>query len=136
MTAELRLLGSVDGAGQEDLAELYRLAGWIGREEDGGFLRKAVAGSTLFCAAFDGGRIVGCGRAISDGVSDAYLQDIVVHPDWRKQGLGGKIVRFLIGRLRERGVDWIGLVGEPGTEKFYRELGFEAVPDFTFYKLG
>lgn len=72
---------------------------------------------------------------ISDGVSDAYLQDIAVHPDWRRQGVGGRIVRFLTDELRRRGIDWIGLVGVPGTERFYPEQGFEAVPGYTFYRL-
>ena len=37
--------------------------------------------------------------------------------------------------LKERGVDWIGLVGEPGTESFYRNLGFEEQKNFTLWKL-
>ena len=75
------------------------------------------------------------GRALSDNVSDAYIQDIAVSPAFRKHGIGGEIVRTIIAELRRRGVDWIALVGEPGTERFYRELGFEAKPDHTFWKL-
>lgn len=135
MALELRFLDSIDDAGKAELATLYRLVGWIGPEDGDDFLRGVVSGSLLFGAAFDGKRIVGCGRVISDGVSDAYLQDIAVHPDWRRQGVGGRIVRFLTDELRRRGIDWIGLVGVPGTERFYPELGFEAVPGYTFYRL-
>ena len=34
-----------------------------------------------------------------------------------------------------RGVDWIALVGEPGTEDFYRSLGFRAPAGFTFWRV-
>ena len=80
-------------------------------------------------AAFDGGRLIGMGRALSDGAGDAYIQDIVVDPDYRKQGIGGAIVKMLVAELRDAGVSWIGLVGAPGTEKFYRELGFAPLKD-------
>ena len=77
---------------------------------------------------------MGMGRALSDGCSDAYIQDVVVDPGFRGRGIGGKIVMFLVGELRARGVDWIALVGEPGTEAFYRSLGFAAPEGFTFWR--
>ena len=63
-------------------------------------------------------------RALGDGVSDAYIQDVVVEPDRRGQGIGSELVRMLVAELRKAGVSWIGLVGAPGTERFYRKLGF------------
>ena len=74
------------------------------------------------------------GRVLSDGVSDAYIQDVVVHPDFRGQGIGGEIVRFLVRELEKNGIDWIALVGEPGTEKFYARLGFEEKKGFLLWK--
>ena len=64
------------------------------------------------------------------GVSDAYIQDIVVRTDYRGQGWGRKIVAFLVKELRAAGVDWIGLVGAPGTKEFYEKMGFAPMPDF------
>ena len=40
----------------------------------------------------------------------------------------------LVGELWARGVDWIALVGEPGTEKFYARLGFERKDGFVLWK--
>ena len=48
---------------------------------------------------------------------------------------GGGIVRTLAAELRRQGVDWIGLVGAPGTEKFYRDLGLTAPAGYTFYQI-
>ncbi len=119
-----------------ELTALYRSAGWIASGESGEFLSEAVRGS-LFCAgAFcaSTGRLIGFGRALSDGVSDAYLQDIVVDSEFRRRGVGGGIIRFLVDELRRRGVDWIGLVGEPGTEKFYAALGWKPQRNYTLWK--
>ncbi|MBP5531811.1 MAG: GNAT family N-acetyltransferase [Lentisphaeria bacterium] len=58
----------------------------------------------------------------------------MVAPEHRRRGVGGAIVRALVAELRKRGVDWIGLVGEPGTEEFYRSLGFRAPENFTFWR--
>ena len=115
-------------------AELYRVADWVSDGEDCSFIKRAVAGSFLAAAAFEEENLVGMGRVLSDGVSDAYIQDVVVHPEFRGKGIGGKIVMFLVSELEARGVDWIALVGEPGTESFYSRLGFEAKKGFTLWK--
>ena len=65
------------------------------------------------------------GRALSDLASDAYIQDVVVLKPYRGKGIGKKIIQVLIKRLREKGVDWIGLIAEPGTAPFYEKLGFK-----------
>ena len=112
----------------KEFIELYKAAGWWKEEYAGNtsFINQIVTGSFLFVAAFDtDGKMIGMGRAISDGCSDAYIQDVVVLKEFRRQGIGGKITAFLTNELIKRGIDWIGLVGEPGTEKFYSALGFE-----------
>ena len=131
---QLRLITSLSGEELADAAALYLEAAWVAPDEDCLFINRAVAGSFLAAGAFVEGRLVGMGRVLSDGVSDAYIQDVVVHPAFRKQGIGGKIVTFLVSELEKRGVDWIALVGEPGTENFYSRLGFSAKKGFTLWK--
>ena len=117
-------------------ARLYRIAGWVEQDDACEFLGAALGNSCAVCAAYGGeGALVGMGRALGDGVSDAYIQDVVVDPAFRSRGIGGAIVRTLVAELRRRGVDWIGLVGEPGTEGFYRSLGFEAPAGFVFWRV-
>jgi ribosomal protein S18 acetylase RimI-like enzyme len=53
-----------------------------------------------FVIATLGDRIIGMGRAISDGVSDAYIQDVTVHPDLRGKGIGKAIIRKLVEQLQ------------------------------------
>ncbi|WP_363054431.1 GNAT family N-acetyltransferase [Methanoregula sp. PtaB.Bin085] len=93
------------------------------RAED---LPHLIRGSFAFAVAADiaTGRAVGMGRIISDGISDAYIQDVVVLPEYRKSGIGRDIVSILIGHCLQAGITWIALIAEPGTEKFYLPIGF------------
>ena len=79
------------------------------------------------------GKLIGIARALSDGVSDAYIQDVTVSEDFRGRGIGGRLVTVLSEELSSRGIDWIGLVGVPGTEHFYSSLGFEAQGGHTLW---
>ncbi len=115
------------------MAELYREAGWLNEAEDSGFIVKTLS-SSLWIGAVEGKVLLGMGRAITDAVSDAYIQDITVRSAFRKQGIGRTIVTKLVAELQKSGVDWIGLVGVPGTENFYRSLGFEPLTGHTAYK--
>ena len=116
-------------------ARLYRIAEWVEPGDNCAFLETALDNSCAVAAAYDGSRLVGMGRALGDGCSDAYIQAVVVDPAYRRRGIGAALVRALADELRRRGVDWIALVGVPGTEEFYRSLGFEAPAGFTFWKL-
>ena len=116
-------------------AELYRIAQWVGPDDDCTFLAAALKNSCAVCVAYSDGKVCGMGRALGDRVSDAYIQDVVVAPEFRRQGIGGAIVKTLAAELHRQGVEWIGLVGAPGTEKFYRDLGLTAPQGYTFYQV-
>ena len=132
---EYRVLKQVTPEDVAAMAELYRENRWIGPEDSAEFIAKGMLDAAVAVAAYSDGKLIGMGRALSDGVSDAYLQDIAVSTAFRRRGIGGGIVRTLVAELRRNGVDWIALVGEPGTESFYRELGFKPEPACTFWKL-
>jgi len=110
----------------EEIVALYRAGGWWKDEFDPAEVPRLINGSFAFVVAADkkSGRAVGMGRAISDGVSDAYIQDLVVLPGYRQRDLGTAMVSLLVNRCREAGISWIALVAEPDSENFYLPLGF------------
>ncbi len=121
----------ITDAATDDIVRLYRDAGWWDDHYGEDFIPRMLRDSFCVVAAFDAdGKMVGMGRAISDGCSDAYIQDIVVLREYRRGGIGGKIVATLLERLRAADIDWIGLVAAPGTEKFYHSIGFEPMRDY------
>jgi aralkylamine N-acetyltransferase len=112
------------------IVELYRAQGWWQPADDGRALLipRLIAGSHCFVIATDQKNILGMGRAISDGVSDAYIQDVTVRLDHRKQGIGKLILQTLMERLHADGIAWIGLIAEPGSNTLYHHAGFREMP--------
>jgi ribosomal protein S18 acetylase RimI-like enzyme len=112
---------------EEEIAALYMAGGWWKEEYTTEDLPQLILGSFAFAVATEGktGRAVGMGRVIADGVSDGYIQDLVILPEFRKSGVGKRIVSALVDRCLQSGITWIGLIAEPETEKFYRQLGFQ-----------
>lgn len=115
------------------IIHLYDTAGWWTGQahENGELICRIVSGSHCFVLAWEGSEIVGMGRAISDGISDAYIQDVTVLPEFRGQGIGRGIVVEILKRLRADGLQWIGLIAGRHSHPFYRKLGFEEMPAST-----
>ena len=112
---------------EEEIAALYKAGGWWKEEYKTEDLPHLILGSFAFAVATDNktGRAIGMGRVIADGVSDGYVQDLVVLPEYRKSGIGTQIIAILVSRCLQSGITWIGLIAEPDTEKFYSPLGFK-----------
>ena len=129
-TIGVQLVQAWDG---NEIANLYRAGGWWKEEYDPNELSRLIVGSFLFVVAADlkTGQAVGMGRVIADGVSDGYIQDLVVLPEYRKTGIGARIVSILVKKCVERGISWIGLIAEPGTENFYLPFGFHPLEGHT-----
>jgi len=114
------------------ITQIYRQKGWWHLPADDPQLVKGIiSGSHCFLIAVQATSIVGMGRALSDGVSDAYIQDVAVLDAFKGQGLGSQIVTRLTQRLLADGLNWIGLIAESGGHAFYQRLGFEKMPNAT-----
>src|SRR5690349_4677020 len=103
-----------------ELSALYRAAP-LG-DKPPAHLKRAFAGSMFRIFAFDGGTLVGVGRALADGCDCAYLCDIAVLPTHQELGLGKDIVAKLL--LLCEGHRKIILYAAPGKEPFYKRFGF------------
>jgi aralkylamine N-acetyltransferase len=122
----------VTSARPEEMRELYKAGDWWDDTWDEDLLSAIVEKSFAFVAAVaPEGRWIGMGRLISDGVSDAYMQDIVVLSEWKGHGIGSAIVKCLLLICKESGIDWIGTISEPETEYFYRRFGFARMNRYT-----
>ena len=114
------------------IVSLYQAENWWTEGPDNpDLVARIVSGSHCFLAASVGGKIIGMGRAISDGTSDAYIQDVTVDDRFRGENIGSEIVKKLVRRLLHDGLSWIGLIAERNSHRFYEHLGFKAMPDAT-----
>ncbi len=89
-------------------------------------LRRLLAGSSVVVSLWHGKRMVGFGRATSDGIYRAVLWDIVVADDLQGQGLGSKVVEALLKAREVSGVERVYLMTS-NSASFYNQLGFRNV---------
>ena len=109
---------------------LFQTTGWNERyqllaEE----LARALQSSWYVLSVYDGERLVGFGRLVSDGVVHAMLYDLIVLPEYQGQGIGGKILERLVEKCKGVGVRDIQLFCAVGKRGFYEKRGFAARPD-------
>lgn len=111
---------SLDDVDWHELEALYRAAP-LGNKP-AALLQTVFGNSRLRVFAREAGRLVGAGRALSDGADCAYLCDIALLPTHQGRGLGSEIVTRLV--TAARGHKKIILYAVPGKEDFYRRAGF------------
>ena len=109
--------GAVDWT---ELSELYRIAP-LG-EKLPNHLATVFSSSRFKCFVYADGELVGAGRALADGLDCSYIADVAVHPEHQGKGLGTAIIEKLVEL--SAGHKKIVLYANPGTEAFYRGLGF------------
>jgi ribosomal protein S18 acetylase RimI-like enzyme len=114
------LLSSERPIPAEAVRALYDTVRWW-PERSGADIATVLAGSLAVGAWLDG-RLVGFARAISDGRFHAYVDDVVVHPDHRRRGVGGRLVSRLVAALSD--VDEVTLFSGVENVSFYENLGF------------
>lgn len=83
--------------------------------------QKAFENSELKIFVFDENRLIGTGRAISDGVYQAGIYDITVLPEYQGKGIGRIIMQELTDKLE--GFNII-LYARPTAVEFYMKLGY------------
>ncbi|MFN7143519.1 MAG: GNAT family N-acetyltransferase [Myxococcota bacterium] len=107
------------------LGALFTAVGFS-RSTDPAHLVAIVEGARWVVSAWEGDTLVGFARAISDGVSNAYVSTVAVHPDHQRRGIG----RALLARLLEgRGHVKFLVHTSPAGQALYRGLGFVDATD-------
>lgn len=95
-------------------------------------LRLSFLQSQHVALAWSNQHLVGMARMLSDGVCNSYLLDVWTASAFRRQGVGGRIVKYLLDQVPGQHV---GLqTGDAGA--FYRSLGFSAQPEFMSVVVG
>ena len=127
---------AVKDAPVADVVALYKDAGWWDEKFDDSWVPGVVHNSFRFVGAFDGPRLVGMARALSDGVSDAYILDVTVLKPYRRLGIARRMVDALVAELESLEMDWIVGISEPDAVDFYRRIGIEVMDGYKPIRFG
>lgn len=106
------------------IATLYRRAALLRQTDSAQQLERAYERSGLVLSVWEGDRLVGVARVLTDGVQVSYLCDLAVEPDVQGSGIG----RMLIDEVMERckGTELV-LRDSNLSFGFYEHLGFTPV---------
>ncbi|NQJ71239.1 GNAT family N-acetyltransferase [Streptococcus suis] len=107
--------------------DLYASVGWTNYTDRPAMLQKALEHSLFILAAYDGDRLVGLLRAVGDGYSIVFIQDILVLPAYQRQGIGRQLLEQAMAHFP--GIYQLHLLTDNAekTRSFYEALGFTAV---------
>lgn len=73
-------------------------------------------------------KLVGFARCTGDGIVDATIWDVAVHPLYQGAGLGKQLMVYVLDALRSWQVERVSLFADPGVVDFYSAQGWELEP--------
>ena len=87
-------------------------------------LEQGYRHSLLVLAAYENGSLLGIIRVVGDGYTVVFIQDLLVFPDKRRQGVGTALLKAVLDRYP--GVRQVELTTDdtPRSVAFYKSLGF------------
>lgn len=120
-----------NGINVDDYNRLRDSVGWgVLNEEQA---QAGINNSTMVVSCYIDQNVAGSARILWDGGSIAYLADVMVLPEYQRQGIGKEMVTrlidFLKNQLKEGWEIKIVLLSAKGKEQFYKRLGFIERPN-------
>ena len=138
MTSTITACTASDLPALAETVALYDAVGWSAYTDHPETLIAGLAGSLRVVVAHRAGRLVGLARVVGDGATICYLQDVLVHPDARREGLGRRLVQEAFAPYGDVRQHVLITDEEPGQKAFYESLGFsqfgEAIPGRAFVR--
>ena len=105
----------------DQIIELYDIAGLPRPTHDKERIQKMFESSNLIVTAWDNDLLIGVSRSITDWVWSCYLADLAIHPDYKKGGIGKKLVQLTKDKLGDESM--ILLLSVPTAMEYYPKIG-------------
>jgi ribosomal protein S18 acetylase RimI-like enzyme len=99
-------------------------------------LEAALSDAYCIVTAWRGEEMVGTVTILSDGLNYATFEDVVVHPEHRRRGIGSELMRRAIAGIAHIDPSVVKLNAVPGAEPFYEKLGFALSGEIPMYLKG
>ncbi len=108
----------------EEILNLYSSVGWCSYTNRPEMLEHAFANSLKIIGAHDGEKLVGIIRAVGDGCSIVFIQDILVLPEYQHRGIGKKLIKTMLDCYPEVYQIELATDSTEKTSSFYKSCGF------------
>ena len=106
-----------------ELSDLFKASGIKRPVEDLNRVKNMIDNSNLLVTAWDGEKLVGVARALSDFSYCCYLSDLAVDKEYQNQGIGHELVNEIQKLIGDESN--LVLLSAPEAMEYYPKIGFE-----------
>ena len=115
----------------DNIVALYEQEGWRAYLGDNDKLARAFEGSLYMVGAFDEERLVGMIRLVGDGEHILIVQDLLVAPDYRNEGIGKTLLAQALEPYRTVRTKLVLTdLYDPNANAFYQALGLKPIAQY------
>lgn len=118
------------GAQEKAIISLYQSVGWSSYLTNQALLAPSFENSLLLLGAFVKDELVGFIRCVGDGHHIVLIQDLLVHPNFQKQGFGRQLLQEVFAtyshvRMLQLNTD----LNDQAANSFYQSMGMVPIAD-------
>ena len=114
---------------EAEILPLYESVGWIAYTDHPEVLRKGFENSMLTLAAYVDNQLRGIIRAVGDGHTIVFVQDILVFPEHQRKGIGSALLQAILDRYSHVCQLELATDNTPKTIAFYKSMGFRELSE-------
>jgi ribosomal protein S18 acetylase RimI-like enzyme len=105
----------------KQISDLRKSVGWNGMLES---YKKSLLNSYFYICCFNDNELIGFLDVVSNGITDAYIQDVIVKPSFQRKGIGEKLMNMAIEKLKKDGIYAISVLFDESNLGFYKKFNF------------
>lgn len=109
-----------------EVPDLRASIGWSRRDSDYPLLFERCV--TWASSRDQTGRLSAFAYLTGTGLEHGYIEDVMVHPDHQRRGLGVALVRALLAEARARAISIVTVTHAAQHRGFYERCGFRPCP--------
>lgn len=111
------------------ILELYSSVGWTAYTDHPETLKRGFEKSLWVLGAYEDDTLVGILRAVGDGETVVFIQDILVKPDYQRRGIGTALLKQALSRYARVRQIQLATDNTEKTKAFYRSCGFRELSE-------
>ena len=109
---------------EAEILGLYKSVGWTNYTDNPEMLRNAYLNSLKIYGAYVDDKLIGIIRVVGDGYSVIFIQDLLVHPEFQRKGVGALLLKKVLCEYDSVYQKHLMTEDTEKTILFYKSLGF------------
>jgi ribosomal protein S18 acetylase RimI-like enzyme len=111
-----------DAVGAGEYRDLLLAVGWRPPEQSDEEVESGLAATWNLTVRAHDGRLIGLVRVLDDGLLYASIWDLIVAPEFQRQGIGRALLEAALARTADRRL--VSLIATSAGDTLYRSAGF------------